>query len=83
MDISENMEVVDGNDQHIGVVKSVDGDRITLVKSDALDPKRPWIEKSQVTTVEGNKVRLAQKVSAITTRAFVSPEKSEESAGKK
>jgi hypothetical protein len=28
-------------------------------------------------------VKLAQKVSAITTRVFVSPERSEESAGKK
>lgn len=82
MDISANMEVVDANDQHIGIVQSVDGDRINLVKSDALDPQHPFIDKSQVAAVEDNKVRLAQKVSAITTRTFVSPERSEESVGK-
>jgi hypothetical protein len=83
MDISEHMEVVDANDQHIGIVQSVEGDRINLVKNDALDPRHPFIDKSQVAAVEHNKVRLSQKVSAITTRAFVSPERTEESAGKK
>jgi hypothetical protein len=77
MDICEHMEVVDANDQHVGVVKSIDGDRINLVKNDALDPRHPFIDKSQVAAVEHNKVRLAQKVSAITTRAFVSPERAE------
>jgi len=77
MDISEHMEVVDGNDQHIGIVQSVEGGRINLVKTDALDPRHPFIDKSQVTAVEGNKVRIAQKVSAITTRAFVSPERAD------
>ena len=83
MDISEHMEVVDANDQHIGIVQSVEGDRINLAKSDALDPRHPFIDKSQVTAVEGNKVRIAQKVSAITTRAFVSPERAEDIAGTK
>ena len=78
MDISENMEVVDANDQHVGIVQSVDGDRINLVKSDALDPRHPFIDRSQVASVDDNKVKLAQKVSAITTRAFVSPERAEE-----
>lgn len=81
MDISAHMEVVDANDQHVGIVQSVEGDRINLVNDDALDPRHPFIEKSQV-AVEDNKVRLARKVSAITTRAFVSPERSEDSVGK-
>ena len=83
MDISAHMEVVDANDQHVGIVQSVEGDRINLVKGDAIDPRHPFIDRSQVAAVEDNKVKLAQKVSAITTRAFVSPERSEESAGKK
>jgi hypothetical protein len=83
MDICEHMEVVDANDQHVGIVQSVEGDRINLIKHDALDPRHPFIEKSQVAAVEDNKVKLSQKVSAITTRAFVSPERSEESVGKK
>lgn len=82
MDISAHMEVVDANDQHVGIVQSVEGDRINLVKGDAIDPRHPFIDRSQVAAVEDNKVRLAQKVSAITTRAFVSPERSEESVGK-
>ena len=83
MDIYEHMEVVDANDQHVGIVKNVEGDRINLIKDDALDPRHPFIEKSQVAAVEHNKVKLSQKVSAITTRAFVSPEQSEESVGRK
>ena len=82
MDISAHMEVVDANDQHVCIVQSVEGDRINLVKNDALDPRSPFIDKSQVAAVEDNKVKLAQKVSAITTRAFVSSERSEESIDK-
>jgi hypothetical protein len=77
------MEVVDANDQHVGIVQSVEDDRINLVKSDALDPRHPFVGRSQVAAVEDNKVWLSQKVSAITTRAFVSPERSEETAGRK
>jgi hypothetical protein len=83
MDICEHMEVVDANDQHVGVVEKVDGDRIKLVEKDALDPRDLFLDKSQVAVVEDNKVRLFQKVSAITTRAFLSPEQSEEVIEKK
>lgn len=42
MDICEHVEVVDANDQHVGIVEKVEGERIRLiirlVKSDALDP---------------------------------------------
>jgi hypothetical protein len=78
MDISEHMEVVDAHDQHVGTVESVEGDRIKLVEKDALDPRDLYLNKSQVALVEGNKVRLFQKVSAVTTRAFLSPERSDE-----
>ena len=83
MDICERMEVVDANDQHVGIVEKVEGDRIKLIKCDALDPRHPFIEKSQVAQVDDNKVRLSRKISAITTRAFVSPERSEEIVAKK
>jgi hypothetical protein len=72
MDICEHMEVVDANGQHVGIVDKVDGDRIELTKKDALDPQHLFLDKSQVAGVEGNKVKLSQKVSAITTRAFLS-----------
>jgi hypothetical protein len=72
MKICEHMEVVDANDQHVGTVEKVEGDRITLIKKDALDPQHPFLDRSQVACIEGNKVKLSQKVSAITTRAFLS-----------
>jgi hypothetical protein len=73
MDICEHMEVVDGDGQHIGVVDKVEGDRIKL--KDALDPQHLFLDKSQVAGVEGNKVKLSQKESAVTTRAYLSPER--------
>jgi hypothetical protein len=72
MDICEHMEVVDANGQHVGIVEKVEGDRLKLIKSDALDPQHLFLDKSQVARVEDNKVKLSQKVSAITTRAFLS-----------
>jgi hypothetical protein len=71
-EICEHMEVVDANDQHVGIVEKIEGDRITPIKKDALDPQHPFFDKSQVVGIEGNKVKLSQKVSAITTRAFLS-----------
>jgi hypothetical protein len=75
MDICEHMEVVDANGQHVGIVDKVEGGRINLAKKDALDPQHLFLDISQVAGVEGNKVKLLQKVSAITTRAFISPER--------
>ena len=72
MDICEHMEVVDADGQYVGIVDKVEGDRIKLTKKDALDPQHLFLDKSQVASVDHNKVKLAQKVSAITTRAFVS-----------
>ena len=74
MEIWEHMEVVDANDQHVGIVEKVEGERIKLIEKDALDPRHPFVDKSQVAGIEGNKMKLSQKVSAITTRAFLSPE---------
>jgi hypothetical protein len=72
MDICEHMEVVDAHGQHVGIVEKIEGDRIKLIKSDALDPQHLFLDKSQVASVDHNKVKLSQKVSAITTRAFLS-----------
>jgi hypothetical protein len=77
MEICAHMEVVDANDQHVGTVESVEGDRIKMFEKDALDPKEHFLKRSQVVAVDENKVRLSQKVSAITTRAFLSPEHAE------
>jgi hypothetical protein len=70
MDIYEHMEVVDADGQHVGIVEKVEGDRIRLTKKDALDPQHLFLDKSQVAGVEGNKVKLSQKVSAIIPGLF-------------
>ena len=75
MDIRENMEVVDADGQHVGIVNKVEGDRIRLTKKDALDPQHLFIDKSQVAGVEGNKVKLLEKESAVTTRAYLTPDR--------
>jgi hypothetical protein len=75
MDICKHMEVVDADGQHVGIVDQVDGDRIRLTKKDALDPQHLFVDESQVAGVDGNKVKLSQKESAVTTRAFLSPER--------
>jgi hypothetical protein len=75
MDICEHMEVVDADGQHVGIVEKIDGDRIRMTKKDALDPQHLFLDRSQVAGVEGNKVKLLQKDSAVTTRAFLSPER--------
>ena len=75
MVICEHMEVVDADGQHVGIVDKVEGDRIKLTKKDALDLQHLFLDISQVAGVEGNKVKLSQKVSAITTRAFLSQDR--------
>jgi hypothetical protein len=75
MDICPHMEVVDADGQHIGIVEKVEGDRIKLTEKDALDPQHLFFDKSEVADIEGNKVKLSRKESAVTTRAFLSPER--------
>jgi hypothetical protein len=74
MQICEHMEVVDADGQHVGIVDKVEGDRIKLTKKDSLDGQHLFLDTNQVAGVEGNKVKLAQKASAVTTRAWLSPE---------
>lgn len=83
MEICAHMEVVDANDQHVGTVENVEGDRIKMFEKDALDPKELFLDRSQVASVGEHKVFLSQKVSAITTRAFLSPAVAEELTDKK
>ena len=78
MDIFPHMEVVDADGQHVGIVESVDGDLIKLFKKEALDRRHAFIERNQVAGIEDNKIVLSQKISAITTRAFVSENSGEE-----
>lgn len=65
MDIREHMEIVDADGTHIGTVDKLEGDRIKLTKKDSGDGQHHFIEKSQVASVEGNKVKLSQKASSL------------------
>lgn len=75
MDIQENMEVVDANGQRVGFVEHVKDGFIQLKSRDILDPRQRSLHLDQVDTVEDNKVKLFQQVSAVTTRAFLSSDK--------
>ena len=83
MDIAPHMEIVDANDQHVGTVESVEGMRFKMFEKDALDPKELFLNLSQVAKVDQSKVWLSQKVSAVTTRAFLSPAVAENLTDKK
>lgn len=65
MDIREHMEIVDADGTHVGTVDKLEGDRIKLTKKDSGDGQHHFIEKSQVASVEGNKVKLSQKTSSL------------------
>jgi len=82
-EIGVNMEVVDAHDQYVGIVESVEEARIKLVSDSALDPRDPYVDRAHVVAVDGAKVRLDQKISAVTTRAFLSPETTDEVVAKK
>ena len=65
MDIREHMEIVDADGTHVGTVDKLEGDRIKLTKKDSGDGQHHFLEKSQVASVEGNKVKLSQKASSL------------------
>jgi hypothetical protein len=60
--IRERMEVIDGNGQHCGTVDHLDGDRIKLARSDSTDGQHHYVALSQVAGIEGNKVRLRERM---------------------
>jgi hypothetical protein len=71
MKICEHMEVVDANDQHVGTVEKVEGDRITLIKKDALDPQHPFLDRSQVACITPRGlIRVAANINAFDELRF-------------
>lgn len=58
-EISEHMEIVGSEGDHVGTVDSVDGDRIKLTKSDSADGIHHYLDIENVDRVEGGKVHLA------------------------
>lgn len=57
-DIREQMTVVGNDDQHVGTVDKVRGDRVILTKNDSEDGKHHAVSCSMIDRVEGDKVIL-------------------------
>ncbi len=59
--ISEHMEVVGADGDHIGTVDKVEGDRIKLTKADSGShtDHHHYISRGLIAAIEGNQVRLS------------------------
>lgn len=59
--IRQHQEVVDANGNHVGTVDHVQGDQIKLAKSDSPDGEHHYVQLSQVSGIEGDRVRLRER----------------------
>lgn len=58
--IKEHMDVVGSDDQHVGTVDHLEGQRIKLTRKDpGADGKHHYIDLDMVSSVQGGRVRLA------------------------
>jgi hypothetical protein len=69
MEIKEHMYVVGSDGQHVGTVDKVEGDRIKLTKRDSGDSQHHFLQKSLVTAVDGNTVKLSVKAAEAMQKA--------------
>lgn len=60
LNVTEDMEVVGSDGQHVGTVDKVLGEKIKLTKNDSPDGQHHIISKDLIETVEENKVTLSQ-----------------------
>ena len=74
MEIRENMNVIDANGEHVGIVEAVEANRIKLRGDEDAGSQQRFIDKGQVAAVEENQVKLKHRVSSVTTQTFVSRE---------
>ena len=58
-EIKEDMKVVGSDDQHVGTVDKVEGDRIKLTKQDSENGQHNFIPVDMVASVEGGSVKLS------------------------
>jgi hypothetical protein len=65
MNVREHMEVIDVDGKPVGVVDRIEGNRIKLTKQDSPDGQHHFLDMSQIAGVEGNKVKLSGKASAM------------------
>jgi hypothetical protein len=59
--IREHQEVVDADGRHLGTVDHIQGDRIKLARSDSSDGQHHYVLLSQVSGIEGDRVRLRER----------------------
>ena len=58
--IKEHMDVVGSDDQHIGTVDHLDGQRIKLTRKDSgAGGEHHYVELNKVSSVEDGRIRLA------------------------
>ena len=58
--VKEHMDVVGSDDEHVGTVDKVEGQRIKLARKDpSAGGEHHYIQLSKVSSVQGGKVRLA------------------------
>jgi hypothetical protein len=58
--IKEHMDVVGSDDQHVGTVDHVEGQRIKLTRKDpSAGGEHHYIDLNKVSSVQGGRVRLA------------------------
>jgi hypothetical protein len=64
--IRDHMEVLGSDGVHVGVVDSVEDDRVKLTRKDAVAQGRHhYVALDQVASVDGGSVRLAQPASEV------------------
>jgi hypothetical protein len=59
--IREHQEVVDADGKHLGTVDHVQGDKIKLSRKDSDDGQHHYVLLSQVSGIDGNRVRLRER----------------------
>ena len=60
LNISEHMEVVGSDGQHIGTVDKLEGDHIKLTRDDSPDGEHHRISLTNIDTIDQNRVRLSK-----------------------
>ena len=58
--INPHMEVVGSDGVHIGMVDSLDGERIKLTKAGAADGRHHYVSAATVQDIKGNMVTLTE-----------------------
>lgn len=56
--IKEHMEIAGSDGEHVGTVDKVEGEQITLTKTDSVDHQHHFIALDQIDRIEDNRIYL-------------------------